>query len=105
MSEDIVPVRRMKRADREAEQKGTTGRWSEQSHKWLEEQIEKAETLQPNIGPKSPESIHDFTKHYTSSGPGRGKPEFIIIDDMEDDVIDTTASEIPKELEHHDHRD
>lgn len=51
------------------------------------------------------ERIRNFTHLYTSSGPGRHKPEFIIIDDMEDDAIDTTASEISKELEHHDHRD
>lgn len=63
----------------------------------------EAEILYPNIGPRSSKSIHDFIKGDWHSRSTR--PTFIIIDDMEDNVIDVTASELPKELEHHDHRD
>lgn len=69
---------------------------------------EEAEVLQPNIGPMS--DMLNFVGIKTERMPGRTKhfkdqrPDLIIVDDLEEEnIIDTTATEVPKELTHDEH--
>lgn len=84
----------------------------------MSEKNAKAKRRTGKLGYRSAEEMHEFFKKNTMSTAWsdagfrwaeekirRRRPDYIIVDDMEGDFINTTASEVPKELEYHEHRD